>query len=368
MKHTAMISFFLSIALLLSGCATPALEASTPAPLPALTAGPAPIPTPEPFNAAAAAERLERLFSAEFTADVGALYPQNLFDPVAPWRFFDVPSEERAWLLACAKALQTQLEEAAGAAAKALAGELSMPLLPPQTDIQGPSWQLCAALLQLCPTPASAQAALKRVVTLTATPKEEGGSLSLSLTLRPLPYKEALRAAAPSEKAFSSGQFLYAYTSTVYNEAMEEIAYEQPPAQGSLKAGIAWPLAAHTRLRKTWFADRSGGVRKHTGTDIWAPADTPIYSCTDGTITYIGSNEGQGNAVIVTDAYGYEFHYYHMIRLTDFRQVGEKVAAGDLIGHVGNTGNSDRDHLHVTILSPEGLFVNPYPYLAAVEP
>ena len=149
---------------------------------------------------------------------------------------------------------------------------------------------------------------------------------------------------------------------------MTELDYVQPEPEGNLATGIVWPLAQHTRLRKTWFAARDDGARKHTGTDIWAPADTPIYSCTDGTVTFVGAGEGSGNTVIVTDAYGYEFHYYHMIRVSDFLTVGQQVAAGQLIGHVGNTGNSDLDHLHLSILSPGGLFINPYPYLEAVEP
>ena len=36
--------------------------------------------------------------------------------------------------------------------------------------------------------------------------------------------------------------------------------------------------------------------------------------------------------------------------------------------HVGNTGNSARDHLHLTIIAPDGYYVNPYPYLEPIEP
>lgn len=104
------------------------------------------------------------------------------------------------------------------------------------------------------------------------------------------------------------------------------------------------------------------------GTDIWAAENTEIYSCTDGIVTFIGSNSVMGNAVIVEDDYGYEYHYYHMVRLTDFLKEGDSVSAGDLVGHVGNTGNSARDHLHLTIIAPDGYYVNPYPYLAAIEP
>ena len=57
-----------------------------------------------------------------------------------------------------------------------------------------------------------------------------------------------------------------------------------------------------------------------------------------------------------------------MVRLTVFLEPGVQVEAGQLIGHVGNTGNSVRNHLHLTIVAPDGYFVDPYPYLEAIAP
>ena len=131
---------------------------------------------------------------------------------------------------------------------------------------------------------------------------------------------------------------------------------------------LLWPLASHIRLRKTWYADRDGGKRRHTGTDIWADEGVEIYSCTSGTVTGVYYSDKSGNAVVVTDDYGYEFHYYHMVTLTDFLAPGDRVEAGDLIGHVGNTGNSALDHLHLTIISDDGVLINPYPYLLEARP
>jgi murein DD-endopeptidase MepM/ murein hydrolase activator NlpD len=44
------------------------------------------------------------------------------------------------------------------------------------------------------------------------------------------------------------------------------------------------------------------------------------------------------------------------------------VDAGQLIGHVGSTGNSACNHLHLTIVSPDGIIINPYPYLRKAKP
>ena len=39
---------------------------------------------------------------------------------------------------------------------------------------------------------------------------------------------------------------------------------------------------------------------------------------------------------------------------------GDTVRQGDVIGRVGNTGNSAANHLHLTIVTPDGRYVNPY--------
>jgi murein DD-endopeptidase MepM/ murein hydrolase activator NlpD len=57
-----------------------------------------------------------------------------------------------------------------------------------------------------------------------------------------------------------------------------------------------------------------------------------------------------------------------MVRLTDFLKKGQRVEAGQLIGHVGNTGNSACNHLHITIITPDGVLIDPYTYLLEVMP
>lgn len=56
-----------------------------------------------------------------------------------------------------------------------------------------------------------------------------------------------------------------------------------------------------------------------------------------------------------------------MVQLTTFLSEGDRVEQGQLIGHVGNTGNSDAPHLHLSIIAPEYVYINPYPVLARVR-
>ena len=58
-----------------------------------------------------------------------------------------------------------------------------------------------------------------------------------------------------------------------------------------------------------------------------------------------------------------QYHYYHMVEVSDLVCAGDSVKRGDPVGLAGNTGNSTANHLHLAIIAPNGMYVNPYPYL-----
>lgn len=368
-KHLKLQALLLALMLCLCACAD-APEAAAPIP----TAAPAPMPTPAPTpqptpafpDAAAAAGMYEELWRAQHAFSLSGLVPENVFDTEKPWQIFGTTLEARQWLPALEAAFAVQMEESLERAREALAAALGCEV-ELEAETEPPVWQFLFALMQGCASEAEAEGHMQSALALNVEEAvSDGAGLRLRVHLAPKAYAEAF--ADEDEALFLRRCFSYSYNYTVFGSDGTETEFVQPEAEGSLAAGIRWPLASHTRLRKSWYADRSGGIRKHTGTDIWADADTEVYSCTDGVISYVGYGEGTGNAVIVTDPYGYAFHYYHFIRLPDFVKKGDTVQAGDLIGHVGNTGNSDLDHLHLSIVAPDGKYVNPYPYLLAVEP
>jgi len=363
-KLTAII---LAIMLLTAGC-TSIHNATEP------TVTPTPIETPEPTPAVLDGDALcAQLYTLWEQADAPIIadhLPENMFAAEERWQIFGTTDEDRAWLPVMAEDVAAQLKLTLDSAVDQLAAHPMAPTFTFAAQMDAPSWQLVFSLLLSSSSPEQAAEYIKAAMSLTSQAQQQpDGSYEVTATLSPLPYKEALALPDNDPQRIMSRSFSYSYALTVFDEnAREYDEYIQPPAEGNLASGIVWPLGEHTRLRKTWYADRAGGIRKHTGTDIWAPADAELYSCTDGIVTHIGYSDGTGYAVVVTDEYGYEFHYYHMIRQTDFLHAGDSVKAGDLIGHVGNTGNSDLDHLHLSIVAPDGLYVNPYPYLETVEP
>ena len=164
---------------------------------------------------------------------------------------------------------------------------------------------------------------------------------------------------------YMDARYIMTYLTTVFDAEGEEIDYVMPVLSDDYIATIQKPLEK-TSYYDSWYQGRSNNTRKHTGLDMRAPANSEIRSCTDGTVLYIGYQATPGNYVVILDDEGYEYHYYHMIRQTDFLQEGQRVSAGDLIGHVGNTGNSAVNHLHLSLITPDSVFVKLFDMMNAL--
>lgn len=90
----------------------------------------------------------------------------------------------------------------------------------------------------------------------------------------------------------------------------------------------------------------TGKVKAHKGTDI---ADTgvenkPVVSVLDGEISYAGVMRGYGNIVQISHGNGFVTRYAHLNSIQV--KMGQKVTGGQVIGLVGNTGDSTGAHLH----------------------
>lgn len=111
-----------------------------------------------------------------------------------------------------------------------------------------------------------------------------------------------------------------------------------------------------------------GSGRGHQGWDMIAPQGTPIYAAAAGTVTTSAESVGgYGVAVMIQHNIGgtsVETVYGHMVYGSRQVQVGDQVAAGQLIGLVGNTGNSYGSHLHFEVHIGGGI-VDPQTWLAA---
>ena len=103
-------------------------------------------------------------------------------------------------------------------------------------------------------------------------------------------------------------------------------------------------------IKSFWYYPwgRSG---VHKGIDIFAPQGTPVRATTGGIVLYSGSYGLGGNVVYMLGA-NWRFHYYAHLN-TAMAYPLMPVAAGELIGTVGTSGNAQGKppHLHYTIKS-----------------
>jgi murein DD-endopeptidase MepM/ murein hydrolase activator NlpD len=99
----------------------------------------------------------------------------------------------------------------------------------------------------------------------------------------------------------------------------------------------------------------------HPGVDLAAPYGTPVYATAPGIVTFAGWEGGYGKIVRIDHGHGLSTGYAHLHRYTVV--VGEKVAAGAVIGYIGTTGRSTGPHLHYEVRL-NGEVVNPAAFLA----
>lgn len=129
-----------------------------------------------------------------------------------------------------------------------------------------------------------------------------------------------------------------------------------------------WPLKQGTYTLSSGYGPRWGGL--HAGQDFAAKDGTPFYACQAGTVQYIGRADGYGQWIVIDsdDSQGSGcVEYGHMWNASATGlKVGSRVAAGQLIGYVGNNGTSTGPHLHISVW-PRGYGgqakIDPLPWL-----
>ncbi|MEK6277649.1 MAG: M23 family metallopeptidase [Actinomycetota bacterium] len=114
-------------------------------------------------------------------------------------------------------------------------------------------------------------------------------------------------------------------------------------------------------------APRNGHI--HQGQDVMAACGTRLVSATAGRVQFRGYQGSAGNYLVVdTRGSNVDLVYMHM-QAPAVVQEGDSVAAGQGIGRVGDTGNSEGCHLHFEYWRGDwyggGSPVDPLPYLKA---
>jgi murein DD-endopeptidase MepM/ murein hydrolase activator NlpD len=168
------------------------------------------------------------------------------------------------------------------------------------------------------------------------------------------------------------------------------LGVERPPAaylDSLAPASVAGPLTATQRLQRAasvamapppdlWpargFVTRefiegqpARGIKPHTGIDIAGPTGSPVVAAGDGVVFRTGEDPYLGNFVEIQHGLGYLTVYGHCSSIAVAR--GDRVARGQVVAHVGDSGQASAPHLHFEIWN-EGEVVDPRDLIAGDPP
>lgn len=149
---------------------------------------------------------------------------------------------------------------------------------------------------------------------------------------------------------------LYPETQIVVPGAVAEVFIWTPPSLASVRGGSStgsgiapavvgtgtfiYPVSSRNFTQRFWYG--------HPGIDIALSEGSGVFASDTGTVTFAGWNiYGYGNLIVVNHGNGYETFYGHLSAVNVFP--GQVVNQGNVIGAVGNTGNSSGPHIHFEI-------------------
>lgn len=145
-------------------------------------------------------------------------------------------------------------------------------------------------------------------------------------------------------------------------ERIEKFPTDSKDAFAKLRGKLAWPVSG--RLLASFGQVRAGGV-KWDGMLVSGAQGTPVRAVYHGRVVYADWLSGLGLLTIIDHGDGYLSLYGHNERL--YKEVGEKVTAGDTIATVGDSGGRQTPALYFEIRKA-GRPVDPRPWFKTAAP
>lgn len=158
----------------------------------------------------------------------------------------------------------------------------------------------------------------------------------------------ALANALDEDAALRTGQKLVIPTitkATVPAPATSPVTVPpKPAAPASTTPAFQWPLRGQTLLGFT----APGSADSHNGIDLAAEAGAPVKAAGAGKVVFAGDEPKlYGTLVVLEHGNGWHSAYGHLSSVSV--KVGDRVAAGDVVGKAGQTGAAHRPALHFEI-------------------
>ena len=206
-----------------------------------------------------------------------------------------------------------------------------------------------------------------------------GGDVQLVLSEEPVvtqPVTAPVQQEEVTEPEDEAVETVGEETLTVPAMGDEEIADEpesEPEVQTApVSAKIVSPLAGETvavfSVDQLMYDHTLGDWRTHDGIDIRAEAGTDVVATAAGTVIAVGEDGRLGVTVQIEHSGGY-VTTYASLHPEILVEEGQTVAAGEIIGTVGNTSLTEAGlgaHLHFSV-TRNGEMIDPEVYLPAEE-
>jgi murein DD-endopeptidase MepM/ murein hydrolase activator NlpD len=125
--------------------------------------------------------------------------------------------------------------------------------------------------------------------------------------------------------------------------------YYSPEGKSMRKAFLRSPIEfsrVSSGFSKSRFHPILNKWRSHKGVDYAAPIGTKVKVTSDGVVSFVGSQGGYGNVVMVTHQGRFTTVYGHLSRFASSLKKGQKLGQGQIVGYVGMTGMTSGPHLH----------------------
>ncbi|MGB3288643.1 MAG: M23 family metallopeptidase [Burkholderiaceae bacterium] len=131
-----------------------------------------------------------------------------------------------------------------------------------------------------------------------------------------------------------------AATATPRLDRLRKSFFIAPIKESELQVSSKFGLRRHPVLKKQ---------KTHNGVDYTAPKGTPIQATADGTVAFIGRQNGYGKVIIIEHSANLTTVYAHQSRFAAGLKKGDPVVRGNTIGYVGSTGMVTGNHLHYEV-------------------
>jgi murein DD-endopeptidase MepM/ murein hydrolase activator NlpD len=146
---------------------------------------------------------------------------------------------------------------------------------------------------------------------------------------------------------------------------------------------MVWPLAGAGQIISGFGAGRDQGSRHHQGIDISAPKLTPVVAVADGVVMSVTQVVGTEDCCWMSLRHddGWQSYYVHLnndrygtddglgVGVRSDLVEGMEVAAGEVIGWLGDSGNAEEtvDHIHFELRTSDGTAIDAEPSLRAAQ-